>query len=306
MEIVYYNDEKYIWAKFLHRELNLDEIHYSRNIQKWLSLKYLFQNTREYKLPVENYHFYPASKVHNKSNNSIQSIGSLISNLHLLRPENEKSRGNFSEDYLVHLELAKLIVVNSKSKFKDKLIQWLFSLESKVENYKLISQETILGLLEISKFCTYIDSQLEYYKKHKDAYFEFKEPDDDWKEFDRWRNSILQLDDFWKTRKDYDKIKQVGNLTTKIERIAMMDSLTSIRNSLFDFLAVALSPYTNSNLLKARDLANFVQNIYHTIGVQKVDIMPRNYLKNGMRDMFEKYTEIDMMLIYKTVHLLQN
>jgi hypothetical protein len=268
--------------------------------------KIFISEYKEYKLPVENYHFYPASKVYNKANNSIQSIGSLINTLLPPRPENEKSRGNFSENYLIHFELAKLIVVNSKSKFKDNLIQWLLSLESKVENYKLISRETILGLLEISKFCTYIDSQLEYYKKHKDAYFEFKEPDDDWKEFDRWRNSILQLDDFWKTRKDYDKIKQVGNLTTKIERIAMMDSLTSIRNSLFDFLAVALSPYTNSNLLKARDLANFVQNIYRTIGVQKVDIMPRNYLKNGMKDMFKKYTEIDMMLIHKTVHLLQN
>ena len=146
---------------------------------------------------------------------------------------------------------------------------------------------------------------MDYYKDNKEKYFEIKEKDDDWKEFDQWRNRILQLDDLWKTRKEYEKIKQFGNLKTKIERIAMMDSLTSIRNALFDFLSVALSPYTNSNLMKARDLANFVKSIYDTIGVTRVDILPRNYGKNGMRDMFEKYHDIDFLLVQKTIHQLQ-
>jgi hypothetical protein len=305
IEIVYFNDEKYVWAKTLYSELGLNDTHYARNVNAWISTKYLFQNTKEYKFPVENYHYYPASKVVNKFSNSIQSIASIIENFHSPYGASEKSRGNFSEDYLLHIELAKLITVNSKSKLKDKLIQWLLSLESKVENFKLMSQEMILGLLEISKFCTYIDSQLEYYKNHKAKYFEFKEDEDDWKEFDQWRNSVLKLDDFWRTRKEYDKIKQFGNLKTKIERIAMMDSLTSIRNSLFDFLAVALAPYTNSNLMKAKDLANFVKSIYETIGIKRIDILPRNHSKHGTLDMFEKYQDIDFMLVHKTINEIQ-
>lgn len=267
----------------------------------------MFQGKDDFSYPVENYDFFDSPSVESRKDSDIVSIGDLInSSFGQSRESSKNLKDNSAKDYMIRLELSKLIALDSESTNKKKYVQWLLSIENKVENFKLISQDMILGILEISKFCTYIDTQLEYYKAHKDAHFELKEEDDDWKAFDQWRNRLLQLDDLWKTRKEYDKIKQFGNLQTKIERIAMMDSLTSIRNALFDFLAVALTPYTHPNLMKARDLANFVKSIYDTLGVTRVDILPRNYGKNGMRDLFEKHHDIDFLLVHRTVKNLQS
>jgi phage anti-repressor protein len=307
LNIHFLNDDRYVSSIELHKYLDLSWKHYSREVKRWFNSEYLFQGKSDFSFPVENYDYFVSPLVESRKDNSFASIGDLIdNNFKYVSPSFDNLKDNSAKDYMIRLELSKLIALDSKSNNKKRYVQWLLSIENKVESFQLMSQEMILGLLEISKFCTYIDSQLEYYNNHKVKYFEFKEEDDDFKEFDQWRNSVLKLNDFWKTRKEYDKIKQFGNLRTKVERIAMMDSLTSIRNALFDFLSVALAPYTNSNLVKARDLANFVKSIYETIGMKRVDILPRNYGKNGMRDLFEKHQDIDFMLVQKTIKNLHN
>ncbi len=311
LEIIYFNEDRYVWAKSLHRELDLTESQYSREVKRWLSTKYLFQNNKEYKEPVKNYDFFEQKDLIGKVkiNKEAKSIGDLIANtFHSTSVSSEiKGRGNYSEDYLIRLELAKIITVNSNCKFKDRLVQWLLSIEAELESNQLITRKSLLGLMEMVKMCTYIDNQVEYYKQHKDRFFENKQEEDSWKEFDNFRNSILKIMNESELNDKYVELKKEApkSTYTKIEKYAIVDALESIRSALFDFLSQQFNPYGHKNILKARDLADFVKQIFETAGVTTFDFKPKNYNPNGQLNLFRPIEEIvDVFLISKTIQEL--
>lgn len=312
IDIINFNEGKYVWSKDLHRVLDLNEANYSPNVLSWFDKEYLFLGKYDFQKPVENYDFIHESKLTTNENlGHIQNI--FLNNFHSYRTtsENEiveiKKRGKFAENYLIRLEFAKLITLDSRSKFKKQFVQWLLSLEAQVENNQLISQKTLLGLMEMVKMCTYIDNQLEYYKQHKEKYFENKSADDSWNEFDNFRNSILkimteaQIDDSFLSKRGY----WPPNKLTKIEKIAVLDTLQSVRNGLFDFLTQRFSTYTYSNISKARDLANFVKTMFEAAGIEKIELKSRGVNTTGQLSLFHKIEDIDVTLIAQTIKELQ-
>lgn len=307
LEIVYFNEDRYVWAKSLHLALELSENQYSRDIKRWFSTKYLFQNNREYKEPVKNYDYFQSKDLVGKIGvKEPQSISSLISDIvhpTLMSSEN-KGPGNFSENYLIRFELAKIITVNSNCKLKDKLVQWLLSIEADLENNQIITRKSLLGLMEMVKMCTYIDNQLEYYKQHKKKFFEGKESEDSWKEFDNYRNSILKLFSESQLNAKYIELKKETPKSsyTKIEKYAIVDGLESIRASLFDFLTQRFDPYGHKNILKARDLADFVKQVFESAGVTDFNFKPKNYNPRGQLNLFVPIEEIvDIKLISQAI-----
>ena len=307
LEIVYFNEDRYVWAKSLHLALELSEVHYSRDLKRWISTKYLFQNNKEYKEPVKNYDYFQSKDLVGKTGaKEPQSIGSLISDtVHSpLMASEHKGRGNFSENYLIRFELAKIITVNSNCKLKDRLVQWLLSIEADLESNQIITRKSLLGLMEMVKMCTYIDNQLDYYKQHKAKFFEGKLSEDRWNEFDNYRNSILKLLPESQLDAKYIELKKEAPKSsyTKIEKYAIVDALESIRSSLFDFLTQRFDPYGHKNILKARDLADFVKQVFESAGVTGFNFKPKNYNPSGQLNLFVPIDEIvDVRLIAQAV-----
>jgi phage anti-repressor protein len=280
LQLHYYNENQYVNSKELHTVLQLNQTNYSRDLKAWLSAEYLFQGKSEFSLPVRNYDYINSS---------------YTTNAHY--------QPHITEVVGLRLEFAKLITLDSKSPLKKQFVQWLLSLEAKVESFQLMSRELILGLLEISKLCTYIDNQLAYYAEHKRLYFQNKEEEDGWDEFDKFRNSVLGLMTLGEVRAQYEEryLRKPSKELTKIELNSILNSLQSLRASMFDFLAQQSSTYSNANALRARDLSSFVVQLYRAVGIDSVDIKPRGFSESGQLNMFYKSEDIDFMLISKTV-----
>lgn len=312
IDIINFNEGKYVWAKDLHRVLDLNEANYSPNVLSWFSKEYLFLGKYDFQKPVENYDYIHESKfIPNVNSGHISNIFLNNFQSYLATSETEtvenRKRGKFAENYLIRLEFAKLITLESRSKLKRQFVQWLLSLEEQVEKNQLVSRNTLLGLMEMVKMCSYIDNQLEYYKQHKQKYFENKSEDDSWNEFDKFRNSILQImteaeiDDTFLSKRGYWPPTKL----TKIEKIAVVDTLQSVRNSLFDFLTQRFSSYTYSNISKARDLANFVKTMFEAAGIERIEMKSRGVNTIGQLSLFHKIEDIDISIIAQTIKDLQ-
>lgn len=271
-----FNEERYVTSKDLHKILDYSPSHYARDVEKWIGTMYLFPNKQEFTLPVKNYDFIQFED---------RDYDSLISR-------------SMSLEYWIRLELAKLIALDSQSKFKQKFVQWLLSLESKVENLQLVSRDLVLALLEIAKLCSYIDNQISFYKEHKEIWLEFLERNE-YAEFDKWRNRILQINSYKEIENQYHINAIFGKARTKIERLAFLDSLESVRNSMFDFLKIIMhriDPLYHKSTEKALDLANFTQKMYKQFGMS-VDLKPRHYRRSEQMEMFRDIEAIDYSLI---------
>lgn len=275
------NDERYVSSKDLHKVLSYSQKNYARDMQKWLNTPYLFPNKTEFSLPVKNYDYIPSSRMRSGDYQGVIN-------------------GIFADDFLIRLELAKLIALDSNSRFKQRFVQWLLTLENKVENLQYVSKDLVLALLEMARLCSYIDNQFKYYREHKDIWMEFLEKGE-YAEFDKWRNQILKIDYYKKVEEQYHISYVIGKARTKIERLAFLDSLESVRNSMFDYLKIVMhriDPLFHRSTEKALDLANFTRKMYESFGM-KVDLKPRHYKPNEQIDMFRDIETIDYDLIAK-------
>ena len=91
-----------------------------------------------------------------------------------------------------------------------------------------------------------------------------------------------------------------GKSMTKIEKMAILDALESIRTSLFDFLAIQLQ-----QVKQARDLSDFVKELFEKAGVTQFDMKPKGYSPNGQLDMFRGIQDIDIKLVSQTLRELK-
>lgn len=304
--VVIHEEERYVSSKDLYNVLELNLGNYAANLKAWFSKEYLFQGKKEFSLPVKFYDYIliTEQKPAHLPLGPVALSDLLSSNGYSYPTRSElSSKKKPSEDYLIRLEFAKLIALDSSSRFKKQFVQWLLSLDAKLENNQLLSRSTLLGLMEMVKLCTYIDNQLTYYKNHKATFFELKEEDDSWNEFDLWRNRVLKLLNDAELTEQYIKIKGVkpSKHMTKIEKYAILDTLESIRASLFDFLV----PQVN-NISKAKDLSSFVKELFQQAGVTQFDIKPKGYSPNGQLDLFRGIQEIDVRLVSQTLKELSS
>lgn len=82
----------------------------------------------------------------------------------------EAKEDQMVDDYYLSVELAKLVVLNSRSKHKLKYAKYLASQESSLEQEGQITVAQVKKLMELTKVMSYISCQLASEKKHLQQY----------------------------------------------------------------------------------------------------------------------------------------
>lgn len=126
---------KVVTATNLYQVLQLPKSHYLQNVRKWFKEVYEFKDGIRLPLHLQDY-----AKRHTES--------------------------GVLDDYYLSVELAKLITLNSPSKFKRKFANRLLSLEDKVENAELLTKEQVVAVLELAKVMGLISCQEASEKEH--------------------------------------------------------------------------------------------------------------------------------------------
>lgn len=294
IQIHYLNNGRYCSSKDLHQVLQLNPTNYARDVKKWLTHEYLFQNKKELITPVEKYDYVLVNDSHSSYvKNAVNQPFRVIT-----------KDGNFASEFMLRLELVKLITLDTRSKIKKKFVQWLLSLEEKVENHELVTPDLICGLLELAHLCTYMDNQMQYYKDHKRSWQDQVE-DNRYYEFDVWRNAILKIENATNTRAEYMTIGRIGNLFTKREQQNSIDPYQAIRDAVFDFLKVQYSNidyFFPESTQKSLSLANMTERIMKAARKgERPDIKPRGYQATAQIDLYRENQDADIVSISRVI-----
>ena len=129
-----------VTATNLHMVLQLTNHHYAQNVKRWLSDIYQFHDGIR---KPEHLKDYATRKVKDAP---------------------------VLKDYYLSVELAKLITLNSNSKFKQKYARQLLSLEEKVSNAELLTKKQVLQVLELTKAMGLVSCQEACERRHLQTY----------------------------------------------------------------------------------------------------------------------------------------
>lgn len=132
---------KVVRATNLYQVLRLPASQYSRNVKKWFGDIYEFHDGIRRPVEMQDY----AKRTH---------------------------REGLLKDYYLSVELAKLITLNSESRFKRKYANHLLGLEDQVENAELMTKDQVLAVLELSKVMGMLSCQLAAERGHMEVYNE--------------------------------------------------------------------------------------------------------------------------------------
>jgi hypothetical protein len=132
IQIHYINNGRYCSSRDLHGVLKLNPINYARDVKRWITSTYLFQGKKQLIRPVARYDYILGA---NEGHSSLMKSGE---NQGFNRLTKE---GNFAGEFMIRLELVKLITLYGKSKVKDLFVQWLLSLDEKYENHEMVSPD---------------------------------------------------------------------------------------------------------------------------------------------------------------------
>lgn len=135
---------KVVTASGLHAALKLADYQYVRNITKWLSDVYAFND--DVRKPIEMKDF--ARRV--------MKVSKL-------------------QDYYISLEMARLITLHSDSEVKQEYARWLLSLEEKVRDTELLSKDQVMAVIELTKVMGLMSCQQSVEKSHQKKFGENNE-----------------------------------------------------------------------------------------------------------------------------------
>ncbi len=292
IQIHYINDGRYCSAKELHKVLNFNPAHYARDVKKWLTSEYLFQGKKQLTKPVANYD-YRQFIAENSNSPSMVSVDNQIVKF-------QPKGGNFASEFMIRLELVKLITLHGNSKVKDLFVQWLLSLEEKFENHELVSPDLICGLLELAHLCTYMDNQIQYYNEHR-RFTQEQVEDNKYYEFDVWRNAVLKIENATAVKSQYKTMGRIGNLITKREQQSSIDGYKGIRDAIFDFVKLCYNQidyYFPESTEKSLTLANMTERIMKVAREgQRPDIKPRGYVSTAQLDLYREDKGADVIAV---------
>lgn len=131
---------KVVSATNLHQVLQLQDHHYAVNVKNWLMDLYEFRDGIRRPLKMQDY-------------------------------APRKVPGNtILKDYYLTIELAKHIVLASKSKAKLKYAKWLHSLEDEPQQGELLSKEQVCHIIELTKAMGMVSCQEAAEKRHLKVY----------------------------------------------------------------------------------------------------------------------------------------
>lgn len=226
-KIIKIGNEKYVNSiEFHDLSLRLRIKDYLRNVLYWFDCEYLFQDEDKFRKPIKNQDYMEFTACARKI-----KVG---------RPKKE---------WLINLELSKLIALNSNSTFKKQYVQWLLSLEKQKETGKLLTHKQFLAVIEMVKVFSYYEYRKLARQKNEENYINkaiLLHPElKDYKsklyaEFNIWRNEILGTD-----RKILEKrlleycIANYMRFPKKISQesvLIVLDKYEIIKNAVWDLL----------------------------------------------------------------------
>lgn len=214
------NDGKqFVLASELFDFLELSKPHYNRVITQWLEEEYLFQREDNFRTPKKGIDYSPYM-------------------------ESKKGRGQFKQDYNLSLELSKLIALDSRSKMKKQYVQWLLSLEQKVNDLELLTIDQAAYLFQLLNYFKFVSNQQKVLKEHQSKFVAQKAGDKyAYGNFYKWRNSILGIsqEELDKQLLEYCKANQKSISITKkskVEKIFTLDNYASLKHAVWDMLHI--------------------------------------------------------------------
>lgn len=279
IDFILINDEEFVSSITFHEMLELRTTDYSRNVKEWLAEDYLFQKENGLRKPVEGLDYYSYQTL--KTSIEGFSAQTLKTHPNEYSPQTAKTPnvgGRPKVEYFFSKELTKLIALNSKSKVKKQYVQWLLSLESKVENMELLNFDQIAYVMKLIQVFKYVAHQKQAEATHKEVFaanytaqYKGKSDTTIYAEFHKYRNAILNIaPEIIKERiQRYCNENAYKPMTTKREQIRFLDSYESIKIAVFDFMKIAEKPDKASlkisaaayEISKRMDIALSDQNI---------------------------------------------
>ncbi len=198
---------KVVTATNLYYVLQLPNHHYGMNIRKWLRDVYEFHDGVRRPIGMQDY----AKRVI-KTNPVL-------------------------EDYYLSVELAKLIVLQSRSKVKQKYARLLISLEETNESAELLTKEQVLAIMDLVRGMSLVSCQESCEREHQQAFaaqHEGSHPAEWWKH----RADVLG----YSTESLREKMKAIGkNARGKSQRemLVHLDKYEIVRAAVIDlFMAM--------------------------------------------------------------------
>ena len=229
--------KKYFSLLYLYDErLKLNRSNYSKNIKKWFNQEFLFKGERSLRKPILNKDYFTNS-YHSTSYKSKR------------------------KDYLLTSEFSKLIALDSKSKFRNEYIQWLLSLEDKVEDGKLISIDLAAFSLQVIDYFRYTNNQKKVIEQHRKSYAKKnKIRRGSHAIFQDWRNTMLGIQPETVERLLADYCVRNGrsaylNKKSKFVKLFTMDNYLTLKHAVWDWL----------NSENMEDLADKISKVVYDI-----------------------------------------
>lgn len=166
-----------------------------------------------------------------------------------LRSKQESDdRQKLIDDYYLSIEFAKLITLNSNSKFKQKYATFLFNLEDKTESNDLLTIDQVMAVLELAKVMGLVSCQSAAEQKHLESYEKRNNGSaSNWWNF---RSRVMG----YSTENLKEDMRRLGkNATGKTQRQMLMqlDKYEMVRTSVIDlFMAMGKTEQYAQNLGK--------------------------------------------------------
>ncbi len=143
-------------------------------------------------------------------------------------------------------------------------IQRLKKIEEKAQSYDLLTHEQVLALVQLKEMFKYVAHQEMIEEAHKEVHASKSNSTNPFAEFNKWRNKILnispeiiseRIEQFCRDN-GIPMTKRILN-KSKREKILMMDSLSTVRNAVWDFLEI-------KGEINSIKMANLVERMIRT------------------------------------------
>jgi phage anti-repressor protein len=197
--------------------------------------------------------------------------------LTIVSSENLGKRGNFRQEYILHIDFAKKICMVSKSKKAEEIRNYLVKLTKQVENNDLLNHDQIIYLTKLKEFFKYAENQKQIEKIHLQKFVENSTSKIPYAEFHSYRNQILEIEP--------EKIDQLiknfcienqRNLPKKSDKrtlLNVIDNHITLKNAIWDFLNI-------KGEINALKLANLVKRMADAENLQCYQRNENNFFQS--------------------------
>lgn len=179
--------------------------------------------------------------------------------------QNSGKRGRPVTEYFIEVDYAKEIFASIRTAKSRAYLKYLISLDRKVQNSELLSEDEIIRLVQLKEIFKYIVYQNDVVQIHASKYVEGLKSKLPYAEFHIWRNRMLDIEPqvIEERIKAYciENRKRINKNASKNEQLLMLDKYQTMRNAVWDFLQI-------KGEVNSLRLANLVKKMAEAEGTQ--------------------------------------